>query len=186
MAVISWGKPEIYIGAAGAVPAASSPVASFYKLSTPVEDSTNLTGEDGEKIEAKIEGGGNEATKYKDATFELTMKVRMALDTVGNSESLRRLPIPLYKTSGANETEYTADNVAVVLIPENNKAPGFFCPDCSVSIKETFTTADGAIWEITLNPNTPASGKAVQWNQYYAGTISSNKYPINIGVKSGS
>lgn len=180
MAVISWGKPTIYIGAAGSKPLASNAVASFYPLSTPVEGSTNLTATQGDKVEAKIEGGEAEATKIKAATFELTMNVRMALD----ENTVRRLPVPLYKTSGANETEYTADNVAVVLIPENEKAPGFFCPDCSVSIIESYTAEDGAMWEITLNPNVPQSGKAVQWGQYYAGTVSSGKYPINIGVRS--
>lgn len=181
MATISWGKPKIFIGAAGSTIGAST--FDFYLLSTPVEDSTNLTGTQGDKTEATIEGGEAEATKYNAATFELTMNVRMALD--GNT--YRYLPNPLYSSTGlANHDEYTKSNVAVVVIPEEEKAPGFFCPDCSVSIMETYTAADGAMWEITLAPNASTSVKAVQFGQYYwtQGTsTNAGKYKITKGVR---
>ena len=173
MATISWGKPKIFIGAAGAAPlttASTSGAYAFSLLSTPVEDSTNLTGTQGDKTEATIEGGEAEATKYNAATFELTMNVRMALDTVGNNEVYRYLAPALYKATTGNDAykEYTKSNVAVVLIPDEEKAPGFFCPACSVNIMETYTAADGAMWEITLAPNVTANDKAVNFGQFYA------------------
>ena len=76
--------------------------------------------------------------------------------------------------------------MAVVVIPEEEKAPGFFCPDCSVSIMETYTAADGAMWEITLAPNASTTVKAVQFGQYYAtqGTsTNAGKYKITKGVR---
>ena len=173
MATISWGKPQIFIGptTASIVNAANTSGAyDWYLLSTPVEDSTNLTGTQGDKTTANIEGGEAEATKYNAATFELTMNVRMAIDAEGNTEKYRYLPNPLYKDVIGNNahTEYTASSVAVVLIPQEPSAPGFYCPDCSVSIMETYTAADGAMWEITLAPNASATVKAVQWGQRYA------------------
>lgn len=197
MATISWGKPQIFIGPTTATIAtsASSGTNDWYLLSTPVEDSTNLTGTQGDKTEATIEGGEAEATKYNAATFELTMNVRMALD----GTDYRYLPNPLYKEVTGNNarTEYTASSVSVVLIPQEESAPGFYCPDCSVSIMETYTAADGAMWEITLAPNASGTTKAVQWGQRYAvkssaagqsGTADAGiyKYKIVKGVKSAS
>ena len=197
MATISWGKPQIFIGPTTATIAtsASSGTNDWYLLSTPVEDSTNLTGTQGDKTEATIEGGEAEATKYNAATFELTMNVRMALD----GTNYRYLPNPLYKEVTGNNarTEYTASSVSVVLIPQEEAAPGFYCPDCSVSIMESYTAADGAMWEITLAPNASATVKAVQWGQRYAvkssqagqsGTADAGiyKYKIVKGVKSAS
>ena len=169
MATISWGKPKIFIGAADSAPldtANASGAYAFSLLATPVEDSTSLTGTQGDKTEAKIEGGEAEATKYNAATFELAMNVRMAID----GTTYRRLAPALYKATTGNDAykEYTSASVAVVLIPEEESAPGFFCPDCSVSIMETYTAADGAMWEITLAPNATANDKAVNFGQYYA------------------
>lgn len=176
---ISWGKPGVYFGAQGKAPGANT--YDFELLPTPAEDSTQLTGQQGEKVEAKIEGGAAEDTKYKDPTLELVMKVRMAKEDSG---SLRQLPSVLYKSGST--TEYTKDKVAVCLIPENPEAPGFFCAACSVSIIETYTAADGAFWEITLSINVPTTGNAIQWGQYYAteGTsTNANKFKITNGVQ---
>jgi hypothetical protein len=170
---ISWGKPGIYIAEAGQA------LGNDYQwelLATPVEDSTNLTGTQGDKTEATIEGGEAEATKFKAATFELAMNVRMALE---NNNKHRLLPTPMYATkqvtiSGSatdvvDLDNYSASSVAVVLIPEDDKAPGFYCPNASVSIMDTYTAADGAQWEIVLAPNVPSGGgKAVQFGKYTA------------------
>ncbi len=170
MAVISWGKPTILVGAANPTTGATSYV--FYKLSTPAEDTTNLTATQGDKTEAKIEGGEAEATKYKAATFELTMNVRMAKNRV--------LPTPMLSGSAY------ASSVSIALIPEDATAPGFFCPDCSLSVIESYTSADGAMWEITLNPNVPSGGgKAVQWYTITAAegtSTNAGKYSIALAT----
>lgn len=166
---ISWGKPGIYIGATGQTLGSNS---DFELLATPVEDSTNLTGTQGDKTEATIEGGEAEATRYGEATFELTMNVRMALE---DNDHHRRLPLKMYGTTTSSNTtvpdlsKYNSGSVAVVLIPKDDAAPGFYCPSCTVNIMESYTAADGAIWEITLAPNVPSGGgKAVQWGKYTA------------------
>jgi hypothetical protein len=168
---ISWGKPGIYIGATGQTLGNSS---AFELLSTPVEDSTQLTGTQGDKTEATIEGGEAEATRLGAATFELAMNVRMALE---DNDKHRILPLELYakiptgQTGAGNPdiTKFTTGSVSVVLIPAEPNAPGFYCPTCAVSITETYTAADGAMWEIVLAPNVPSDGgKAVRFGKYTA------------------
>lgn len=197
MATISWGKPTILIAPSGAkVYANSGTLPSTYDstntpwqlLSTPVEDSTNLTGTQGDKTEATIEGGAAEATRYGDATFELAMNVRMALDE-GNV--YRYLPDCLYNKIGGtgqnannpNHNEYVTSNVAIVVIPQEPDAPGFYCPDASVSIMETYTATDGAMWEITFGLNATQSLKAVNFGQYEASTGITNNGKTYYAVK---
>lgn len=188
---ISWGKPEIYIAESGA--ALGSSTYKWELLSTPVEDSTNLTGTQGDKTEATIEGGEAEATKFNAATFELAMNVRMALE---NNNKHRLLPSELYAkksvtissvaTNVVDLDNYSGSSVAVVLIPADPEAPGFYCPNASVSIMETYTAADGAQWEIVLAPNVPSGGgKAIQFGKYTAAKKSGTT-SINIGANNGT
>ena len=152
MAVISWGKPNILIGPSGELPAANASAATFEMLPTPVEDSTNLTANEGDKTEATIEGGEAEATKFKAATFEFTMNVRMAKN--------RRLPTKLKNSETGG---YTADNVAILLQPEAHDAPGIFIASASVSVVESYTSADGAMWEFKFAPVVNDNKPAVRW-----------------------
>lgn len=149
MAVISWGKPRIFIGQSGAL---SSTEKSYQELSTPVEDSTNLTANEGDKTEATIEGGEAEASKFKAPTFEFTMNVRMAKD--------RRLPSALKQSNGDG---YTSSDVSIILQPEATDAPGILIESASVSVVESYTSADGAMWEFTFAPVVNNGAPAIQW-----------------------
>lgn len=170
MAQISWGKPRIFIGAKGAL----STTAKYYQeLSTPVDGSTNLTANDGDKKEALIEGGEAEATKQNAATYELTMNVRMAKD--------RKLPFALHdSTTGAAANAYTKGEVSIILQPEDPEAPGFLVEAASVAIKETFTSEEGVVWEMTFYPVVNDSHDAIQWKTVTvpnaSGTGASTKY----------
>lgn len=65
MAKILWGKPKITVN-------------NVVIDATPVEDSTSLTTTRGEKHEARVEGGGNEATRYDKGNFTLEFEIRFA------------------------------------------------------------------------------------------------------------
>jgi hypothetical protein len=88
----------------------------------------------------------------------------------------RFLPDCLYEKIGGtgsdkddpNHNKFVTTNVAIVVIPEAEDAPGFYCPDASVSIMETYTAADGAMWEITFGLNATNTLKAVNFGQYQA------------------
>jgi len=76
MAQLSWGKPKIEFGKLGADGAAPT---KWDKLEyDPVENSTKLTTSKGEKKEAKVEGGENEAVKYSRNTYAFEFEIRAA------------------------------------------------------------------------------------------------------------
>lgn len=133
---LSWGKPTITI--------------DDTEIPTPVEDSTELTVETGDKTEATIEGGEVEAVRYKAATYSLTFKVRRAKG--------RTFPLPIAK--GRCEGEHK-----IVLKPEIAGTPGFTISRGVLVVNETYTPADGAMWEVTVDALYPTDGvtEAVEW-----------------------
>ena len=145
MAQLSWGKPAIEFGKCGVDGAAP---AEWTKLSfDPVENSTKLTPTKGEKKEAKVEGGENEAVKYAKNTYVFEFEVRAAKG--------RSKPIP--DSDGVVEGEY-----AVRLTPEDSTVEGILIDKATVSVEETFDTAEGKKWKYTFDVLKPASGNQVK------------------------
>ncbi len=133
---LSWGKPTISIDGD----------ALAY---TPVEDSTQLTVTKGDKVEATVEGGGVEAVKYKKSKSQLVFNVRRAAG--------RTFPLPIKGGVCAGEH-------SVSLTPEESGAPGFTMARAIITVDETYTAADGAIWEVTVDALEPSDGtEAVVW-----------------------
>ncbi len=137
--VLSWGKPTLLIDGT--------------ELGyTPVEDSTELTVEKGDKVEANIEGGGYEAVKYKKATSQLVFNIRRAAGRT----------FPLTIKSGVCPGEHSLQ-----LVPEESEdgAPGFTIQRGIFTVDETYTAADGAMWEVTVDALQPTDGtEAVVWD----------------------
>ena len=145
MAQLSWGKPTIEFGKCdvnGAVPTAWTKLAY-----DPVENSTKLTPTKGEKKEAKVEGGENEAVKYAKNTYVFEFEVRAAKG--------RSKPIP--DADGVVEGEY-----AVRLTPEDPTVEGILIEKATVSVEETFDTAEGKKWKYTFDVLKPALGNQVK------------------------
>lgn len=139
---LSWGIPTIFVKDLG------TQNATWKKLFTPVEDSTELVPTKGDKQEAKIEGGENEAVKYKKSTYEVNFNIRRAKD--------RKPPMP-------SQDGVVLNNYAFLLQPEDPTTDGFYIEKASVSIDETYTAADGAIWQVVLSALKPDSGNTVKW-----------------------
>lgn len=142
MAVLSWGKPRIFIRDLGA----SQP--SWLELPTPVEDSTNLATTKGDKKEAKVEGGENEDVKYSKNTYALTFNIRGAK---GRSK-------PINDADGV-----IGNNFEVILQPEDKTNEGFWIEKSSVSVEDTWSAADGTIWAYTFDALKPDAGDQVKW-----------------------
>lgn len=142
MAKIAWGKPRIFVKNADEVGA------SWKELPTPAEDTTELSAEKGDKLEAKIEGGENEDVKYKRSTYTLAFNIRKAKDR----------PAPFPSTDGV-----VSDHYAVMVQPEDPTVEGFSIDSCTVSVDETFNAADGAMWNITMEALKAKSGDTVKW-----------------------
>ena len=147
-AVLSWGKPKITVYKI----TNGTPAAQGTDLPTPIEDSTELQSEKGDKMEAKIEGGENEAVKYKRNTYTMVFNIRRAAN--------RTLPFKI-------KDGLVADHYKVKLTPEDaaSGAPGFTLNHGVVSVNETWTAADGGIWEITVDATRPdENDEAITWD----------------------
>lgn len=142
MALISWGKPRIFVYDADAA------TPSAYELATPVEDSTELGSNKGDRMEAPIEGGELEDVRYKRNTYTLAYNIRKAKG--------RKAPFPA--VDGIVDHHY-----GVIVIPEDPTCEGFIIESSTVGIDDTFTAADGAIWAIQHDAIKPASGDTVKW-----------------------
>lgn len=138
--IISWGKPTITVEAiaeTGAVTPGTIP--------TPVENSTELSTEKGDKKEATIEGGANEAVKYLAAKYSLVFNIRQ-----GKGRTM-----PIEGKDGVVPGEYK-----VTLTPEEAGAPGFVMARAVCSYEDTFTAADGLIRVYTFDSLQPEDGSA--------------------------
>lgn len=146
MAIISWGKPRIWIKN---LSSAENP---WQELPTPIEGSTSLNTTKGDKVEAKIEGGENEGVRYSKNTYTLALNIR---NVAG------RKP-PMTDNDGLIPDPY-----AVMLQPENPVAPGFLIDNSTASVEDTFTAADGAAWNYSYDALKPDDGS----NQIKWGTV---------------
>lgn len=147
MAQLSWGKPTIEFvkcNANGEIPADGK----WMKLGCdPVESSTKLTPTKGEKKEAKVEGGENEAVKYAKNTYTFEFEIRAAK---GREK-------PIVDSDGVIEGEY-----AFRLVPEDASCEGILIERSVVSLEESFDTAEGKKWKYTADVLKPAEGAQVK------------------------
>lgn len=145
MAELSWGKPTIKIGknqANGDAPSA------WIEIPTPVENSTKLTPTKGSKVEAKLEGGDNEAVRYGKNTFQFEFEIRAAKG--------RKKPVE--DNDGVIEGEFS-----LKLQPENPTVEGVVIDRGTLSMEPTFDTENGTKWKYTLDVLKPKSGNSVKF-----------------------
>jgi len=142
MSNLSWGKPRIFVKDLDAETPA------WKELNTPVQNSTELQPTKGDKLEAPVEGGANEDVKYKASKYAVVYNIRKVKN--------RAVPIP--HTNGVASHHY-----AFCLMPEDNTNLGFYVENSSVTVDDTFTADDGAIWAIQHDAIAAASGNTVKW-----------------------
>ncbi len=142
MSNLSWGKPRIF------VKDLDTTGAKWKELNTPVEDSTELQVTKGDKMEAPIEGGENEEVKYKDGEYAVVYNIRKYKN--------RAVPIP-------NKNGVASKHYGFILQPEDSENVGFYIEKTTVTVDDTFTAADGAIWAIQHDAIAATSGNTVKW-----------------------
>lgn len=145
MAVLSWGKPKLEIVKLvnGAIP--STP--TWTVLDTPVENTTKLNVEKGERKEAKEEGGGIVDVKVAKSKYSLEFE--------------------LFEKKGAtkpivDEDGVIADDYAIRLTPEDPTMTGRLIEKASVSVEDTWDSENGGKWKYTFEGLQPATGKIVK------------------------
>ena len=149
MSKISWGKCSIYIKDL------EETGAKWEQIPTPIEDSTELSTEKGDQLEALIEGGEAEDVKYKANKYALAYGIRR----------MKERAMPFADVDGV-----IAHRHAVAVVPEDAAAPGCLIDNSAVSCEEVYNAADGASVTYTHDVLKPDSGNAVKW-----GTISVTK-----------
>ena len=142
MSNLSWGKPRIFVKDLDAETPA------WKELNTPAQDTTELQPTKGDKMEAPIEGGENEEVKYKDGQFAVVYNIRKYKG--------RAVPIP-------NKNGVASHHYAFCLMPEDNTNIGFYIEKTTVTVDDTFTPADGAVWAVQHDAIAAASGNTVKW-----------------------
>lgn len=146
---VSWGQPKIEVKKLG-----QEPEASWEVFATPVEGTTQLTTTQGDKIEAKIEGGENEAVKYKKNTYQLAFNVRQVPERTD----------PIVDNDGVVTDEY-----AVRVTPENPEALGVQIDRTSVNVQKTYDAENGLVKVYTFDVLKPETGDAVKIQKIVAG-----------------
>lgn len=141
---LTWGKPTIKIGKLGANGATPT---TWIDIPTPVENSTKLTPTKGEKKEAKIEGGENEAVKYAASTYTFEFEVRVG---EGRDE-------PIEHIDGVISGEY-----ALKLQPEEKTLKGIIIDRGVFSAEDTWDAENGSKVKYTMDVLKPAIGKQVK------------------------
>lgn len=143
MANIAWGKPKLFIKDID-----GGTTEKWLELPTPAEDTTELSAEKGDKLEARIEGGEYEDVKFKRSTYTLSFNIRKA--------KKRQAPFP--SVDGVVDHHF-----AVLLQPEDPAVEGFYMASTTVSVDETFTAADGAMWVCQMEALKAVKGDTVKW-----------------------
>lgn len=132
--VLSWGKCTIE-----ATPITGTGASGSTKITfpTPVEDSTSLTTTQGDKNEARVEGGAVEAARYNANSYELTFQVRLHSGLVAP---------PLDGVDGVIPGEYK-----VTIIPENTAAPAVTINRASANVGINYSSDGGVMASYTFS-----------------------------------
>lgn len=125
MGILKWGKPHIQIGKVGSD---GSAPATWIDVDNPVQDTTQLTTNDGNTHEALGEGGElvdfkQEKNRYEFA-FELFVK--------------KGVPMPVEDVDGVVDGHY-----AMRLTLEDETIEGIQFSKSTIAAKDTYNTADG-------------------------------------------
>lgn len=147
MSVLSWGKPKVEFTKSvnGEVPKEPTPTwTAFPEIK---EDTAKLTTTEGTKKEATEEGGDLVDTRKgkNKYSFELEIFVKK-----GDEKPIE------------DEDGVIVDNYAVRLTPEDEECEGFLIENATVSVTESWSSADGKLWKYTFDAKKPKTGKTLK------------------------
>lgn len=146
MAVLSWGKPKVEV--AVSVDGAPGTSAAWKEFPAIKEDSAKLTTTKGTKKEATEEGGDVIDSRYgkNKYLFELEVFVKKGDDTKIIED----------------EDGIVVDNYAVRVTPEDDECEGFIIENSTVSVEESWSSADGKMLKYSFEAKKPKTGKTLK------------------------
>lgn len=139
---IGWGKCNII------VKDLDTPNSKWIKLPIPKENTTKLTPTKGDKKEAPIEGGENEAVKYSANKYVLEYVLRRLAG--------RKKPF-------ADVNGVIAHQYSIFVQPEDITVPGPRMENTVVSLSDEFSTEEGGMLTYSHDGLKPESGNIVKW-----------------------
>lgn len=142
MSTISWGKPRIFVRP---LTEQGAETGTWEEFATPAEGSTSIETTEGDKVEAKLEGGANEDVRYGAPNYALVFSVRDVAARVN--------PITDDNNTGTFK---------VILQPEDPTAIGFVLAKATCSLTPTWTAADGGATTFRFEALQPKDGKPLQ------------------------
>ena len=151
MAEISWGKCSLLVGKYAAGVTSDFEIEKLgtncVMVDTPVNSSTTINIEEGEKHEAEIEGGDNEAVRSDADKYSVEFDIRRAKDR------------PVIGANGLGQQDGT---FVIGIQPENPAAPSILIEAASVKRGISYTSSDGIYDHYTADAIVPKDGKAVK------------------------
>lgn len=144
--ILSWGACQPYARKYGSDGAKGT---EWVKFDVPAEDSTSLETTEGDKTEATVEGGDNEAVRRSKNKYALSFEERMGAG----------YKYKLDEADGIVDGEFE-----FLLVPtENENAPALYIPKASATVSDSYTSADGTKVKYTFDAlkNDGAYGQVV-------------------------
>jgi hypothetical protein len=139
---LKWGKMTVEIA-----PITAGTIGTYTAIFTPKQGGFALNVEDGNKLEAFIEGGERIDVRQDAKKYSFEFQVLLG-------EGLEK---PIEDVDGIILGEY-----AIRVIPENALLDGFLMERASVSVSETFTSEEGHLATYTFEALKPTSGKMLK------------------------
>jgi hypothetical protein len=145
MAVLSWGKPKIDVAVStNGEPSAGATWREFPEIK---ENTAKLTPTKGTKTEATQEGGETVDVRYSKNKFAFECEVFVKKGDTRHIEDVDGLVVEDY---------------ALRLTPEDDGTEGFRIDCATVSVEESWTSADGKMLKYTFDVKKPAAGKMIK------------------------
>lgn len=144
MSTLSWGKPTIEFAPATAD---GTPPTQWKTMPEIVTDTTKLNSEQGEKKEAIAEGGEVVDVRYSKSKYSLEFELFVKK---GDDKPIE------------DEDGVILGSYAVRLSPEDPSCHGFCMDKTSVTVLETWSSADGSRWKYTFSGLKPNAGKILK------------------------
>lgn len=134
--ILSWGECDVYTKKAGE--------ATYKKEPKPVDQSTTVEPSEGEKMEAKVEGGKLEAAQQLANSYLAKYQLRVAESKNSN----------ITHKNGVVDEEYS-----LAIVPKNKAAIGIIIDRASVNVLDnTFNSKEGIVDEYCYTALEPADG----------------------------
>ena len=134
--ILSWGECDVYVKKTGET--------TYKKDPKPVDQSTTVEPSEGEKMEAKVEGGKLEAAQQLANSYLAKYQLRVAESKNSN----------ITHTNGVVEEEYS-----LAIVPKNKAAMGIIIDRASVNVLDnTFNSKEGIVDEYRFTVLEPTDG----------------------------